>query len=68
MAVQIFVSCASENRSYQANRALFDEFVDAVLNEVNQTRTTPEPVEVFHALRTTRVVLSFFSLHYFNSR
>lgn len=85
MAVEIFVSYASENRSYKADCDLFDEFVSEVVNEVNQTKATPEKVVEFlahrdieagvewpdtlkDALRTTRVMLSFFSPYYFNSR
>lgn len=84
MAAQIFVSYASENRSYRADRELFDEFVRDVINEVNQTKSTSGNVEEFlahrdietgdewpaalaAAVRTSRVMLSFFSPHYFNS-
>jgi FxsC-like protein len=84
MATQIFISYASENRSYKADRELFDEFVRDVINEVNQTKTTAGKVEEFlahrdiesgdewptalaDAVRASRVMLSFFSPHYFNS-
>src|SRR6185503_18411701 len=38
MATEIFVSYASENRTYQSDITLFKGFVDDVVNEVNQTR------------------------------
>jgi FxsC-like protein len=83
MAAQIFVSYASDNRSYKTDRELFDEFVSEVVNEVNQTKGTDATAFLAHrdiesgdewpqslrdALRTSRVMLSFFSPHYFNSR
>ena len=85
MTASIFVSSASDNRRFESDRKLFDEFVEELENEVGLQVAnggdhlmfianrdiqagTEWTSDLEDALRQSRVMLCFGSMHYFNSR